>query len=117
MTDVQNDGPTEYVEYTTNATAHAVIDIVRERARQNGKWGIQHHPDGTFSTEETRWQRELDRDLCQDAAAAGVVTWRHILQEEVSEALAETIQASLRSELVQVAAVCAAWIEDIDSRA
>lgn len=42
--------------------------------------------------------------------------WRTILAEEVYEAFAETDPARLRHELVQVAAVAAAWVEDIDSR-
>ncbi|MEY9934267.1 hypothetical protein ABH926_008932 [Catenulispora sp. GP43] len=39
-----------------------------------------------------------------------------MLLEEVYEALAEVDPAALRAELVQVAAVAAAWVEDIDSR-
>lgn len=50
------------------------------------------------------------------AAASGVLAWRDVLLEEVHEALAESDQDRLRAELLQVAAVCAAWISDIDSR-
>lgn len=43
--------------------------------------------------------------------------WRHILDEEVAEALAETDPERLRAELVQVAAVAVQWIEALDRRA
>jgi hypothetical protein len=39
-----------------------------------------------------------------------------VLNEEVAEAFAESDPAKLRAELLQVAAVCAAWIYDIDTR-
>ena len=89
--------------------------IDAERQRQLGKFGEQHHPDGT----ERRRARLAGaaRGRCQLAANEGRVTWRHILDEEVEEAFAETDPTNLRAELIQVAAVCAAWIADLDSRA
>ncbi|MGH3467454.1 MAG: hypothetical protein ACRDQF_06970 [Thermocrispum sp.] len=50
------------------------------------------------------------------AAAAERLTWRHILLEEVAEALAEDDPARLRRELVQVVAVGAQWLQAIDNR-
>jgi len=38
------------------------------------------------------------------------------MAEEVAEAFAETDAALLRTELIQVAAVIAAWVSDIDRR-
>lgn len=93
-----------------------VDDLWAERERQLTKWGAQHHPDGTFNTPEFRWQADFDRAQSDEANEHGTITWRQILQEEVSEAFAEADPAKLRAELVQVAAVAAAWIEDIDSR-
>ena len=52
---------------------------------------------------------------CQRAFAEGRGTWRHILQEEVAEAYAET-GALLGVELVQVAAVAAQWAAAIERR-
>ncbi|MFF0295572.1 hypothetical protein ACFYST_06175 [Kitasatospora sp. NPDC004614] len=40
--------------------------------------------------------------------------WTGILLEEVYEAVAEADPAKLRAELIQVAAVCAAWVHDLD---
>lgn len=88
--------------------------VQAERSAQLAKWGDQRHPDGT-NLDNAGW-REHARSLCQKAAAEGRVTWAHILQEEFVEALAETDPVKIRAELVQVAAVCAAWISDIDRR-
>ena len=96
--------------------AHDIVaEIHRERYRQDKTWGEQNHPDGTGGE---MWQilANTYRRMCQDAAAAGQVTWRHILMEEVTEALAEGSPSKLRAELIQVAAVAAAWVEAIDRR-
>jgi hypothetical protein len=86
-----------------------------ERQRQLRKFGEQHHPDGTglpvYEHSARRYRDHADR-----AAASGHLAWRDVLMEEVHEALAESDPAQLRAELVQVAAVCAAWITDLDSR-
>lgn len=92
---------------------HIFDDVVIERHRQIAKWGVrQNHPDGTSS----RWELERDivRDFVNAHAEAGTLTWLHILREEVSEAFAETDPLKLRAELVQVAAVVFAWIEQLD---
>ena len=97
--------------------------IGQERIAQNKKWGEQHHPDGTSSRIVLplfdgcmSWLRDILRLRCDEAAKSGTLTWRHILLEEVFEALAESDPAKLRTELIQSAAVIAAWVEDIDSR-
>lgn len=89
-------------------------EIEAERAAQDAEWGEQNHPDGTGGD----WgaAREMHRRKCGEAFERGAGTWRHILIEEVAEAFAETDPAKLRAELVQVAAVAAAWIEAIDRR-
>lgn len=75
-------------------TAVAVAAIHAERERQDMKWGSQRH---------------LHDDV-----------WNRILGEEVGEVAKalneqEPIE-NLRAELVQVAAVCVAWIEALDTR-
>lgn len=96
--------------------AHILREVASERDRQDAKWGVQHHPNGTNSVRYGQ-DRELSRVLCDAAARQGVVTWRHILLEEVYEAFAEDDPAALRAELVQAAAVIVNWVEDIDARA
>jgi hypothetical protein len=58
----------------------------------------------------------MARNSNDRAVREGTLTWTHILEEEVCEALAETDQERLREELVQVAAVACAWVECIDRR-
>lgn len=89
--------------------------VYAERERQWQKWGDQRHPDGT-GEQSFAWLRDFYRKACQSAAKDDAVTWRHILREEVYEALAESDPDELSDELIQVMAVCAAWIEDIKRR-
>ncbi|MFD7705617.1 NUDIX hydrolase [Streptomyces sp. NPDC059786] len=99
----------------TRGLAAFVADVDAERQRQLAKWGEQHHPDGTGQYPETI-DADVARMACQNAAEGGYLDWLHILREEVAEALAESDPARLRTELVQVAAVCSAWIADLDAR-
>ncbi|MEU0354918.1 hypothetical protein [Streptomyces cyaneofuscatus] len=89
--------------------------IDAERTRQLAKFGEQHHPDGT-GDDHQRQMADLARIDCQAKFAAGQGTWANVLFEEVREALAEGDPAKLRAELIQTAAVCAAWVHDLDSR-
>lgn len=93
------------------STQDVLLEIHRERARQEEKWGEQHHPNGTGSSYRVvaeEWKR-----LNDEAAIAGSLTWEGILLEEVFEALSEADHGPLEVELTQVAAVAAAWIEDL----
>lgn len=71
----------------------------------------------------------IARVLCQTAARNGAVTWTHIAQEEFSEAIEAAARAAfceprsitrtqhledLRGELIQCAAVFAAWSAAVD---
>lgn len=104
--------PTLFTTPGVKAFAEAVDT---ERQRQLAKFGDQHHPDDTGSTFYAKRSVAARRN-CQLAADAGMTAWDLVLLEEVYEALAESDPSALRTELVQVAAVCAAWIADIDSR-
>lgn len=93
-----------------------LAEVRQECRRQVEKWGVQDHPDGTGRTMDQHLA-EVARELCEASFKEyGTGTWRHILLEEVYEALAESDPAKLREELVQVAAVAASWIADIDRR-
>lgn len=92
-----------------------LLDIATERLEQDAKWGEQNHRDGTGG----QWAAliaERVRNKCQHEAAFGDATWKLILEEEVFEAFAETDTVKLRTELIQVAAVAANWIQAIDRR-
>lgn len=102
--------------FTTPGVKDFAEQIDAERQRQLAKFGDQHHPDGTGGP-VMQQQAEAARAACQYLADNGGPDWRAVLLEEVYEALAESDPAALRTELVQVAAVCAAWVHDLDSRA
>lgn len=88
--------------------------VMHERERQDRKFGTNRHiPNGTGDIYYI-YLANADRNICDAAFKNGRGTWQHILQEEVSEAFAESDPAKLKEELVQVAAVCKAWIEDLD---
>jgi protein involved in temperature-dependent protein secretion len=94
---------------------HIFSAIADERKRQVEKWGVQKHPDetGGVSAEHRAWHARM---VTESKAESGTISWRDILFEEIAEAFAEADQEKLREELVQVAAVVVAWIEDLDTR-
>lgn len=112
---------------STTPMARVLADIVRERVAQEEKWGQQNHPDGTGETWEfcsgqhDGWAEEAADDArrrCQEAPERPWGdTYALILNEEVAEAFAEQDPVALRAELVQVAAVAAAWVEKLDREA
>lgn len=97
-------------------TAEVLHEVFGERSRQDALWGTDRTiPDGTGERDDAVLA-EASKRLCDAADASGDLTWRHILEEEVYEAFAEKDARKLRTELLQVAAVAAAWIEDLDRR-
>jgi len=90
-------------------------EVSAERQRQDAKWGEQNHKDGTGG-EDARGRAHLAKEACESALRQGRATWAHILIEEVMEAMAETDQEKLITELTQVAAVACAWVEAIRRR-
>ena len=99
-----------------DASVSVAADVLDERVRQNEKWGPQSHPNGTGGVSYVVMAK-YGKELCARAFAAGLGDWRHILFEEVYEAFAEEDVKALRTELIQVAAVAVAWVEDIDRKA
>ncbi|WP_406420008.1 hypothetical protein [Streptomyces sp. NBC_00842] len=101
--------------FTTPGVRDFAESVDQERQAQLKKFGDQEHPDGTglpvYEHAARRYRDQADRN-----AASSVLAWRDILLEEVYETLAESDPAKLRAELLQVAAVCAAWIWDLDQR-
>lgn len=71
------------------STNRALAQVSLERDRQEAKWGNQHH--------------EPER-------------WLAILAEEFGEVAKDVVEGNDRNlyiELMQVAAVCVAWMEDL----
>lgn len=94
-------------------TKNVLKEVLAERSRQDGMWGEQNHPNGTGGSTSKILARAY-RQLCQDNFDKGLGTWTDILKEEFYEALAENDPIKLRTELLQVAAVCCSWVEAID---
>lgn len=111
--------------------ARVLEEVSQERVRQDSKWGVQNHPNGTGDDVALLHGRPLPqpharvavtmgtlahtaRAVTDQAANLGTVTYADILLEEVGEAFAESDPARLRAELIQVAAVAVAWVAKID---
>ena len=105
-------------------------EIAAERERQDQKWGVQDHPSfdvslttrpGGSTAQRMTENYEIPSEhrakfLCDTAFKNGEGTFAHILVEEVSEAVSARNKRTLRLELIQVAAVAAAWVEALDRR-
>lgn len=99
-------------------------EIFAERERQNSKWGEQNHPSVDPDIAEAGKHalcgalgiptEDGAKFLCVTADDNKCLTWAHIAVEELSEAVCATNDEERRKELVQLAAVVAAWIENID---
>ncbi|MEV0526610.1 hypothetical protein AB0I66_24515 [Streptomyces sp. NPDC050439] len=125
--------------FTTPGVKAFAEEIDAERQRQLEKFGEQHHPDVEtrdiaivthhyYAGRADIW-REVNTERATPSTGGRCTTcpgsadgphthtaWDGILLEEAYEAVAEADPVKLRAELVQVAAVCAAWVADIDSR-
>lgn len=127
-----------YPTVFSTAGAKAFAEAIdAERARQLAKFGDQKHPDidprdidvvthHYYGEMAARW-KAVNSERAAATPAGGRCSgrpegahahtaWDGILLEEVYEALAESDRDRLRAELLQVAAVCAAWIWDLDNR-
>jgi hypothetical protein len=100
---------------TTDGLDDFVEKVDVERQNQLLQWGDQSHPDGTGIADDV-WRAAQARNLCNSLINRGQVTWRDIMHEEACEVIAERDQNKLERELIQLAAVCAAWYYDIQRR-
>jgi hypothetical protein len=114
--------------FTTPGVRQFAEEIDAERQAQLGKFGEQHHPDLSGDATAQCDAREMFDQWAQNYRDINGGTfdprdpdrrldWTGILLEEVYEALAESDPAKLRTELIQAAAVIAAWVSDLDRRA
>lgn len=110
--------------------SRVLLDVTTERMMQDRKFGADRDIPSVYDTsgcdpgnEERILRLVYDtpseagaKGVCEDAFARGCGTWAHILVEEVAEAIAAPDDVARRAELVQCAAVCVAWCENIDRR-
>jgi hypothetical protein len=107
-------------------TLHVLAEVLEERHRQYEKWGVQNHPVFTRledipvvdQTEREHLANWMKRHNAR-AVEQNVIGWDTILAEEIAEAYAELDDEgglnNYRGELIQVAAVVVAMIENIDN--
>lgn len=88
-------------------------EIVEERNRAEEKHGPQNLPLGTSL--RNKWRADYSRDLCDSARKRNRLTWHHVLNEEIAEAMAETDHQKCRAELLQAGAIICKIIEAIDN--
>lgn len=92
-----------------------LADVRAERMRQAAEFGVQHRDDGTGGP--VMQHKAEEAQACADwLAENGGADWRSLLLAQVYSAVAEDEQGGVRAGLVKTAALCTAWIEDIDSR-
>ena len=103
-------------------------EIRTERQRQDAKWGIQNKPcldpvlpyrEGGCTPQRMCEEYEIPTEerakyMCDTAANNKTLTYAHIAIEELSEVVSTFDVIERRKELIQLAAVCVAWLEKID---
>ena len=109
---------------TNEARTRAVLDLVlKERRVQEARYGDVSEKFSDGSGPSTRWllpytsqpasaiEKSLRLDYEDFEEEAGLVTWVHLVREEVAEAFQESDPERLAAELIQVAALCVSWVE------
>jgi hypothetical protein len=101
-----------------------VDDVVREVTAADLRTGGKHLPDGTpehiarmgaeKAAAQARRTADMFRRVTIGRAASGALTWWDVLRAGVYDVGADTDPATLRADLIQVAAVAMRWVQDID---
>lgn len=105
-------------------------EIKQERFEQDAKWRQQNHPcldtvllnrEGSCTPKRMCEEYEIPSEerakfLCDNATDKGTLTYAHIALEEFSEVISQFDIEKRREELIQLTAVCVAWIESIDRK-
>jgi NTP pyrophosphatase (non-canonical NTP hydrolase) len=91
-------------------------DVLAERRRQRKRYPTSERmPDGTGGGGRETWAR-IAKNACERADREGRLTHADVFDEETGEVLEATDPDKLETELIQVAAVCFKWIEDLRER-
>lgn len=117
----------KFHEFNENYTT-IISQLKAERIKQNLKWGEQTHPclDQTLLTRPGSCTPERmcehygipsevrAKFMCDNSFKKNQGTFAHIALEEFSEVISEFDIHKRRYELIQLTAVCLAWLESID---
>lgn len=96
----------ELIRADGNIGRSLLEEVYRERKRQIMKWGVQYHP-------HADWALILLEEVGEAAQEA---TELHLRGHRMDSETHERRTRNLRKELIEVAAVALAWVEDIDTR-
>lgn len=114
-----------------HATLGVVSDVLVARSDMLSSWGDPSYPSVVRISEPPPYVLDLGerqtgvyglptarqaRDLTEASRGVGSLTWGRIAVQALSDAIAAPDDAARRREVVQLAAVALAWIEDIDRR-
>lgn len=105
-----------------------IDEIKEERKKQDEKWGVQTHPcidldllerKGSCTPQRMCEHYEIPTEtrakfLCDNSFKNQKGTYAHIALEEFAEVVSEFDIKKRRTELVQLTAVCLAWLESLD---
>lgn len=94
--------------------ARILAQVAVQRRKQDKKWGEQNHPSVLYGGHYRIPHESAAKIICQRRVEANCLTWADIAIEELAEAIDAPGEMSRREELVQLAAVVVAWIENID---
>jgi hypothetical protein len=95
---------------------HVILDVVEERKRQHEAHGEQDLPI-THATARAIMPTDVyARHVCATAEQDGVLSYAHLLIEELAEVISAPTLEAQRAELVQVAALAVQAIGCIDRR-
>jgi len=89
-------------------------EIEIEIRRAEKLHGLDPIPLGMGGDEFLAAYAEQMKRLCDEYRKLGNCTWRIVLEEEVAEAIAEHEPEKIREELIQVMAVCARIIRQME---
>lgn len=96
--------------------------IIKERKRQDEKWGIQDHPsiteiEGVNLSEYYDIPSMLEaQKTCDQQSENKELTWTDILLEEFCEVVEAPNEELRKTELVEVISVAIAWYESIERK-
>jgi hypothetical protein len=92
-------------------------DVLFERARQHAAHGEQNIPIAHDSAADLLPSEACTRRECEWAENRGVLSYGHLLVEELAEVMSAPTPEAQRAELVQVAALAVQAIECLDREA
>jgi hypothetical protein len=107
-----------YDQRSHNSRLRIYAEISGERLRQVAKWGREHQTHKHFNP-NAHWYwkgcEQVAKSRC-DAKSQETITWEDIAYEEFCESMAERDWTKRRKELIQLAAVIVAELEDGDNK-